>query len=256
MAVREVRLRQLQEVILGEGSVRVGDVGRRLGVSDETIRRDLDVLAERGLVVRTRGGAVAPTEALLEHPHRVRQGEQQDEKRAISRLVATELVRPGMAIALDTGSTSLEVARALRRMSVTVVTNSLPITMELLGSNAAVLILGGVARARSMSVTGPVAERAADTFHCDIAFVSAPAMTPELGPMDTDLEEVEVKRRFVQRASQAYAIVDHTKLGRSAFITICPSADLDGLVTDARADPLVLERFRDLGLDVRIAEVP
>ncbi len=255
MPVRELRLRQLREVVLGEGSVRVGDVGRRLGVSDETIRRDLDALAERGLVVRTRGGAVAPTAALLEQPHRVRQGEQHREKEAIGRLVAAELVRPGMAIALDTGSTSLEVARAVRSIPLTVVTNSLPITTELLGSEASVLILGGIARAKSMSVTGPVAERAADEFHCDIAFVSAPAITPPTGPMDTDLEEVEVKRRFIARASKVYAIVDHTKLGRTAFITICPTRDLDGLVTDDRADEAVLEQFRELGLDVEVAEV-
>jgi DeoR/GlpR family transcriptional regulator of sugar metabolism len=255
MPVRELRLRQLREVVLGEGSVRVGDVGRRLGVSDETIRRDLDALAERGLIIRTRGGAVAPTDALLEQPYGIRQGEQRDEKRAIGRLVAEELVRPGMAIALDTGSTSLEVARAVRAIPLTIVTNSLPITTELLGSEASVLILGGVARAKSMSVTGPVAERAADEFHCDIAFVSAPAITPTLGPMDTDLEEVEVKRRFVGRASRVYAIVDHTKLGRTAFITICPAGDLDGLVTDSRADPEMLEQFREIGLDVRVAAV-
>jgi DeoR/GlpR family transcriptional regulator of sugar metabolism len=95
-------------------------------------------------------------------------------------------------------------------------------------------------------------ERAADQLHCDLVLISAPAMTAEHGPMDTDLEAIEVKRAFIRRASRAYAVVDHTKLGRTAFSTICESTELSGLVTDDGADPAILEAFRGLGLDVLI----
>ncbi len=252
--MREVRLRRLHDAVIGEGSVRVTDLGPRLGVSDETVRRDLDELAQQGLVVRTRGGAVAPGTLLVEHPHRVRQLENPAEKQAIARAVLEHLVRPGMAIALDTGSTSLEVARALRNQEVTLVTNSLPITTELLGSSCTVVIVGGVGRAKSLSVTGPIAERSIDNFRFDLALISAPAFAVDVGPMDTDLEEIEIKRRFMARAARTYAVVDHTKLGRIAFSAICQTSELAGLVTDDGADPLTLDPFRAAGLEVIIGE--
>lgn len=252
--MREVRLRLLHETVIDEGSVRVAEVGARLGVSDETVRRDLDELAQQGLVVRTRGGAVAPGNLLVEHPHRVRQLENPGEKQAIAHAVLEHLIRPGMAIALDTGSTSLEVARALRGQELTIVTNSLPITTELLGSSCTVVIVGGVGRAKSLSVTGPVAERSIENFRFDLALISAPAFAVEVGPMDTDLEEIEVKRRFIARATRAYAVIDHTKLGRIAFSAICNTADLTGLVTDDGAGPEVLEAFRAAGLEVIVGE--
>jgi DeoR/GlpR family transcriptional regulator of sugar metabolism len=126
--------------------------------------------------------------------------------------------------------------------------------MELLGSSCVTVILGGVARGKSMSVTGPVAERVADSFQFDLAFISAPAMTPELGPMDTDLEEIEIKRRFIARATRSYATLDHTKLGRVAFSTICRTQELSGLVTDDGADPTHLTAYRAAGLDVVVGE--
>ena len=85
--MRAVRLRRLHEAVLHEGAVRVVDLGRRLGVSQETVRRDLGELADRGFVVRTRGGAVAPGNLLVEHPHRVRQLENPAEKQAIARAI-------------------------------------------------------------------------------------------------------------------------------------------------------------------------
>lgn len=252
--MRAIRLRRLHEAILDEGSIRVADLGQRLGVSEETVRRDLGELASQGLIVRTRGGAVAPGNLLVEQPHRVRQLENPAEKRAIARAIAEHLVATGMAVALDTGSTSLEVARALRSRAVTIVTNSLPIVTELLGGACTVVIVGGTARSKSLSVTGPVAERTVDSFHFDLAFVSAPAMTPEFGLMDTDLEEIEIKRRFIASADKVYAIVDHSKLGRKAFSTICRTDELTGLVTDDGADPEELDAFRTAGLEVLVGE--
>lgn len=253
--MKQVRLRLVRDAVLDQGSVRVAELGARLGVSDETVRRDLDELATQGLVVRTRGGAVAPGAILVEHPHRARQLENPLEKQAIARAVAARLVMPGMAIALDTGSTSLEVARALRGQAVTIVTNSLPITTDLLGSSCTVVIVGGVARTKSMSVTGPIAERATDGFRFDLALISAPAFSVEVGPMDTDLEEIEIKRRFIARSSRTYAILDHTKLGRIAFSAICDTAELTGLVTDDGAEAGQLDEFRAAGLDVIVGEI-
>jgi DeoR/GlpR family transcriptional regulator of sugar metabolism len=230
--------------------VSIATLQRELRVSEETVRRDLDQLATLGLVVRRRGGAMAPGSSLTEHAYQVRQAENRREKRAIARAVADRLVTPGISIALDAGSTSLEVARRLRGTRVTIVTHSLPVVMELLHSDCTVMVLGGLARGKSASVIGPMAERSAGEFHCDLAIISAPAITPDTGPMDTDLEEIEIKRSYIRQSARAFCVADHTKLGRTAFSTICRCADLRGLVTDDGAEPAQLAAFRDLGLEV------
>jgi DeoR/GlpR family transcriptional regulator of sugar metabolism len=250
--MREVRLQQLHDAVVERGTVQVPRLATQFGVSQETIRRDLDHLAQLGLVVRTRGGAVAPGSSLTERDLHLRAQENRLEKRAIARAVVDRLVTDGISIGLDGGSTTLEIARALRNRRVTVVTNSLSAINELAGTDATLVVLGGTFRARSMSVVGAMTERAADQLHCDLALISAPAMTVEQGPMDTDLEGIEVNRAFIRRAHRTYAVVDHTKLGRTAFATICEPTDLSGLVTDDGADVSALEAFRALGLDVII----
>ncbi|HVA87322.1 MAG TPA: DeoR/GlpR family DNA-binding transcription regulator [Candidatus Saccharimonadales bacterium] len=248
--MREIRLQRVHEAVVEHGSVQVSRLAAEYDVSEETIRRDLDRLARLGLVVRTRGGAVAPGTSLTERDLQIRAQENRPEKRAIARAVVERLVKDGISIGLDTGSTTLEIARALRGRSVTVVTNSLPAINELAGTDVTLVVLGGTFQPRSMSVVGAMTERAADQLHCDLALISAPAMTAEHGPMDTDLEAIEVKRAFIRRANRSYAVVDHTKLGRTAFSTICEPTLLTGLVTDDGADPVILDAFRALGLDV------
>jgi DeoR family transcriptional regulator of aga operon len=250
MALRDIRLRQLHEDVVRKGSVQVAAMARDHQVSQETIRRDLDRLADLGLIVRTRGGAVAPGSSLTELDVHLRAQEHRAEKRAIARAVAERLVAEGTSLALDTGSTVLEVARALRSRRLTVVTSSLPVINELVGTACSVVVLGGNLRARSLSTVGPMAERAAEQFHCDLAFVSAPAMTPELGPMDTDLETIEIKRALIRGADRVYAVVDHSKLGKTAFSTICTPSQLTGLVTDDGADPSILGAFQAAGLEI------
>lgn len=248
--MREVRLQKLREAVVERGTVRVPRLAAEFKVSEETIRRDLDRLAGVGLVVRTRGGAVALGSSLTERDLQVRTLENRSEKRSIARAVVDRLVNDGISIALDTGSTTLEIARLLRNRAVTVVTNSLPAINELAGGEGTLIVLGGTFRARSMSVIGATTERAADQLHCDLALISAPAMTVEHGPMDTDLEAIEIKRALLRRARRRYAVMDHTKLGQMAFATICESGELTGLVTDDGADPAVLDALRALGLDV------
>ncbi len=248
--MREVRLQQLREAVVERGTVSVPRLAVEFQVSEETIRRDLDRLGELGLVVRTRGGAAAPGTSLTERDLRVRAQEHLREKRAIARAVVDRLVNTGISIGLDSGSTTLEIARLLRPCRVTVVTNSLPAINELAGSEATLIILGGTFRSQSMSAVGAMTERAVEQLHCDLALISAPAMTADYGPMDTDLESIEIKRALVRRARRSYAVVDHSKLGRTAFSTICEPTALAGLVTDDGATDAQLDTFRALGLDV------
>ena len=248
--MREVRLQRIHEAVIEHGAVQVPRLATEFHVSEETVRRDLDRLGELGLVVRTRGGAVAPGTSRTERDLRSRAQEHRAEKRAIARAVVEQLVSDGISVALDTGTTTLEIARLLRLRPVTVVTNSLQAINELAGSSATLIVLGGTFRSASMSVVGAMTERNARQLHCDLALISAPAMTAEHGPMDTDLESIEIKREFVRHARRSYAVIDHTKLGRTAFATICDSTQLAGLVTGDGAAAADLAAFRELGLDI------
>ena len=135
----------------------------------------------------------------------------------------------------------------------TVVTPSLPVINELAGTESTVLVVGGVLRGRSLGTVGPVAEQTARQFQCDLAFISAPAINAELGLMDTDLDGVAVKQCLLEHATQVYAVLDHTKLGRTAFATVCGVRALTGIVTDDGADPAVLREYREIGLEIHQA---
>ena len=161
--MRELRLRKLQETILRNGSVEVDSIAQELDVSRETIRRapGRAPRPSQGLVQRTRGGATAPGGSLTELDLTVRSTEHHAAKAAIARYVATQVVEDGTSIALDTGTTTVEIARALRGRKLTVVTPSLPVISELAGTETAVLVIGGLLRRRSLGMVGPVADQTA-----------------------------------------------------------------------------------------------
>jgi DeoR family transcriptional regulator, fructose operon transcriptional repressor len=251
--VREVRLRRIQETVLRDGSVEVDSIAEALDVSRETIRRDLSALASQGLVQRTRGGATAPGGSLTELDLSVRSTEEHAAKVAIARYVATNLVEDGTSVALDTGTTTQEVARALRGRKITVVTSSLPVINELAGTDTTVIVVGGLLRGRSLGTVGPLAEHTARQFQCDLALLSGPAMNVRFGLMDTDLDGVAVKQCLLEHAARAYAVLDHTKLGRTAFTTVCGLGALAGLVTDDEADTRALRDFREIGMEIHQA---
>ncbi len=250
---RELRLKRLHEAIVQQGSITVGDGAKKLNVSVETLRRDLQQLANMGLVIRTRGGAAAPGVALTEVDLSLRATEHHGEKVAMARLVVDRLVEDGSCIALDAGTTTLEIARAIRGKNLLVVTNSMAVANELSQAQCRVMVLGGALRGRSLSTVGPLAERAAREFHYDLALVSAPAISAEFGLMDTDLEAVAIKRSLLRNAVRKYAVLDYSKFERTAFTSICGLDALTGLVTDAGTAPEVLAPYEAAGLEVLIA---
>ena len=141
----------------------------------------------------------------------------------------------------------------LRTRRITAVTNSLSAINVLAGSECTVVVLGGSLRSRSMSTVGSMTEAQVMNFHCDLALISAPAMTIEAGLMDTDLEAVAIKQLLIRHSRRAFAVIDHTKFGKSAFTTICRASDLAGVVTDEGVDDRVAFNLKAEGLDVIIA---
>ncbi|PZG13598.1 DeoR family transcriptional regulator [Micromonospora craterilacus] len=220
------------------GGVRVGELATEFGVSDMTIRRDLDLLHERGLLAKVHGGATAAG-STDEPGFQAKSVRQQAEKAAIAARAA-QLVRPGAAIALSAGTTTAELARRLVDVpALTVVTNSLPVAEILHGQgrdDQTVVLTGGV-RTPSDALVGPLAVGAVRSLHLDLLFLGVHGVTDRAGFTTPNLLEAETNRALVAAADRLVVLADHSKWGTVGISSIAPLADAHVLITDDRLPP-------------------
>lgn len=247
------RMTAILDHIAQHGSVDVTSVAADLHVSAATLRRDLQALHQQGLLVRTHGGAVSGG-VDLELPLQYREARHHPEKRTIGRLAAG-LVPSGAVVGLTGGTTVTEVARALAsRGDITVVTNALNIAAELvLRPSLRVVVVGGTARHASYELVGPAAEVVLDRYHLDLSFIGVDGLSAEAGGSTHDELEAHTDHAFILRAGRTVVVTDSTKLGHVTFARICRTEEIHDLVTDDRADPAMLERFRNAGVNVLVA---
>ncbi len=251
LTVRQAdRLSAVLERLSGNGSVGVGDLAAEFGVSPATIRRDLQLLEEQRLLSRTHGGAVAHG-VLYELPLRYRSVRHGEEKLRIAR-AAAERVSDGSAVGLTGGTTTTEVARALadhRRL--TVVTNSLSIASELaVRPNLKLVVTGGVARAESYELVGPLAEAALAALNLDMVVVGVDGISVDAGLTTHHEVEAHTNRALIDRASRVLVVADSSKIGTVAFARICELSHVGELITDTGAAPADIARLTDTGIRV------
>jgi DeoR family transcriptional regulator of aga operon len=256
---RYARWNALLELLTNSGRVTVEDAAERLGVSQATIRRDFDQLAQQQMITRTRGGAVA-NGVSYDLPLRYKTAKHSAEKQRIG-AAAAALVAPGMVVALNGGTTTTEVARALAvrpelagtpdGAQLTVVTNALNIANELLvRSRMKIVVTGGVVRPQSFELIGPLAGGILRDVTLDIALLGADAIDVTLGPAAHNEGEAAMNNLMVARARQVVIIADSSKLGERAFARICPIERVDILVTDAGASDDTVTSFEAAGIRV------
>jgi DeoR family transcriptional regulator of aga operon len=233
-----------------------------LDVSPATIRRDLDHLAGRQLLTRTRGGAVASNVA-YDLPLRHKAARSAPEKQRIS-AAAARMVERGMVVGLNGGTTSTEVGRALGTRAefndrsstpaLTIVTNALNIAHELaVRPTIKMVVTGGVARQHSFELTGPLANLFLDQITLDLVFLGVDAFDPLSGAYAHHEGEASTNSLMAARARQVVVIADGGKLGGHAFAQICATAEVDLLITDTGADAAKVKAFEDEGVRVLIA---
>lgn len=237
----EQRLAWIRERLDDAGKLQIKDAADQLDVSEMTIRRDLLELEGLGVARRVRGGAVAVGPSPFADRHR--QG-----ARAKARLAAKVLphVPETGAIALDASSTMLRLANAIEgARDLTVVTNG-PETFEALQGKPGIraILTGGELDARTGSLVGPVAVRAAATFLLSYAFVSAAAVDAPIGASEAALEDAEVKQVLAKVAGQVVLAVDRSKLDRRAIAVGLQWDEIDLMVTDLEPDAAVLAPYR------------
>ncbi|MDF5758721.1 DeoR/GlpR family DNA-binding transcription regulator [Spongiactinospora sp. TRM90649] len=229
------RRQAILERVRASGGVRVADLVRELGVSDMTIRRDLEVLAERGLVAKVHGGATATGPGSTEEPgFAAKSVRQQLEKDAIAR-EAARLVRPGTAVALSAGTTIWTLARHLVEIAdLTVITNSIRVAdvfHRAPRADRTVVLTGGV-RTPSDALVGPVAVAAIRRLHVDTLFLGVHGMSVRAGFTTPNLLEAETDRELIACARRLVVPADHTKWGLVGISTIAELSEAHVVVTD------------------------
>lgn len=248
------RRKTILELIETQNSISVVELSKVLGVSDMTVRRDLRILSNNGLLERVHGGAVSRRGRSYEPPYFIREKESSQHKELIAKKAAS-LIRQGDSIALDVGTTTLELARAMAHIpNLSVITASLRIANVLVDSpNMRLFLTGGLVRQQELSLVGYIAERTYHEFHVDKAFVGVGGIHPETGLTEYNLEDAQVKKSMIANADQVIVVADSRKLGETCFAFIAPLSRVDILVTDADAVPEFITQFQSHDVEVVIA---
>jgi DeoR family transcriptional regulator of aga operon len=253
------RWNSLLDLVASNGQISVVDAAHTLGVSHATIRRDLEQLAHQQMVVRTRGGAVANSVS-YDLPLRYKTARHAPEKQRIGRAAAA-LVAPGSTVALNGGTTTSEVARALATRpdlqdgdgapAVTVVTNAMNIANELaVRQHIKIVVTGGVTRGQSYELIGPLASLVLAELTLDWAILGVDALDPRTGATAHHEGEASINHLMATRAEQVMIVTDSSKLGQRAFARVCATDEIDVIVTDRDARPDLLAAFTERGIRV------
>jgi DeoR/GlpR family transcriptional regulator of sugar metabolism len=231
------------------GRVLATDLSAELDVSPDTVRRDLRELDEAGLLRRVHGGALPRHGDASPSAARARRAP--EAKASIARRAA-DCVKDGQVVILDGGTTTLEVARALRPdLCANVVTTSPPIALALADHpGLEVTVVGGTLRPNALVTVGAAAIEALQMIRADVVFLGVCGLHPEIGVTTEDLEERHVKAAMIQDAAEVVALADHDKLGTAMPVVVAPLRAVTQLVTDADVDEAALAPYRAAGIEV------
>ncbi|MGH3088642.1 MAG: DeoR/GlpR family DNA-binding transcription regulator [Rubrobacteraceae bacterium] len=254
--LREERQRKILEELEHTESVSVAALTRRLEVSDMTVRRDLEELSSRNLLRKVHGGAV-PVPKTAAEPHFVqKQKLNRPEKVAIAR-AALGLINDGDTVALSAGTTTWQVAAALRQVhrDLTFITNSTNVALTLQENGFEQIVLsGGMFRTPSDALVGPFADRTLRTLNADVLFLGVHGIDPKAGLTTPNVAEAETDRCLMEAAQKVVVVADHSKLGVVALARIAPLSKIDLLITDDRADKEMLQEIELSGAEVVLVE--
>lgn len=226
------RRKRVLEKVQKDGKAEIDQLSTDLDVSAMTIRRDLDQLEEEGQVIRVHGGAVATKALITETPFTKKESQHMSQKRVIANK-AVSLIKEGQTILLDSGTTTLEIARLLKSWkNLTVITNDIKIASELVDSKLKVIVSGGELQTEVGALFGPQAHHLLQQIHVDLFFLGAHAIDVEAGITSPTFEKSYVKKLMMNAAEKTWLVADSSKINQRAFSKVCDLKELNGFVTD------------------------
>jgi len=253
------RQNKIVELVLENGRVDIPEICEMFDVSEMTARRDLNELDRQGLLRRVHGGAIANLGRSYEPPFQTRSVKNQSFKTAIG-LKAAELIYDGDSIALDVGTTTLEIVPGLRgKRNLTVITSCLQIATKVVDQisleiNARLVLTGGIVRPRELSMIGPIPEQVYQELHVDKAFIGIGGISLEDGLTEYNIEDTQIKKMLIRSAREKIVVADGSKFGVTTFASVAPLTAVDKIVTDKSAPVQILEQIRKQGVEVIIVD--
>ncbi|WCB96475.1 Glucitol operon repressor [Baekduia alba] len=241
-----------QEILraIRSGATHVAELATSFGVSEMTVRRDLDELAREGRIERVRGGAVSVSS---EPPFDQTLIERFDAKDRIG-AAAAALVQDGQTVMIDIGTTTLQAARHLRGKAITVVTTSLAVYEELVPDEGIELILpGGTVRRNYQSMVGMLAESALRQLKADLLLLGTSAVDQHLDVWDSTMVEVPIKRAMIEAAANVTLLADAEKFTMAGLVRVCDASHLDRVITDGPLPAATAAAAERAGVEVSVA---
>ncbi|EGK07321.1 DeoR/GlpR family DNA-binding transcription regulator [Kroppenstedtia eburnea] len=250
----EERKQQILALLSRQERVTVQELTSHFGVSESTIRRDLQELEDERLLERTHGGAILPEKGKTEPSYREKESVQEFEKAAIAE-AAAQFILPGDTILLDAGTTTTHLAKELcGHPRLTVVTNAYHIASILsVEREMDVILIGGMVKFNTLAAVGPYAESMLKQLNVDKLFLGANGVDLARGVTTPDPLEAKTKQDMIRSAREVFLLADSSKMGRTAFAHVCSLEAVDNLITDRGIDDRIKEEFTDRGLKVTIA---
>ena len=249
------RLQEIRDILEAEGEVQTSELSRRFGVSEMTIRRDIDLLSKEAAIIRTRGGAyLAPASQLREPAYSFRRKEANDSKEKMA-LKAAEIMSTARNIYLDSGTSTEGILRHIDGKHYIVITNGINIAQEAVNhSRISTVLIGGDFRTNTLSTTGPTAEEQIKSFRYDVAFLGCNAIDGKGELYVGTTLEVGVKKAAIANSVKSYVLADSSKFNSYSLTSYGNLKELDGVITDDGIPEAVVEKLEELGIEVIIAK--
>lgn len=251
---QELNKRQdgILDLLMQEGQVKLAQLSKHFGVTEITIRRDLEKMEQQGVLVRTFGGAILSRSKDVSIDKREKT--MSEEKARIGK-AAAELVQPGEIVFIDSGTTTPYVVKFLNHaMPITVVTHAINIAIELQNKGIRVMVLGGMLWEGSSSLVGPDTEEALKKLAFDRALISATGFTIEHGFSNSNIFELQLKKLAAQQAKEASVLIDHSKFGFRSLASFASIDQVHAIVTDRQPDAAFVEHCKAERVNLIVAE--
>lgn len=250
----EERQREIGSILYESGSVKVNELSEHFNVSEATIRRDLQEMDSKKLLKKTHGGAVKIDITNFEPSFMDKKDEKNEEKQTIAKYAAS-MIKNGDTIILDSGTTTLELAKNIVAEDITVITNSIDIAAELSNNKAIKLILtGGELRCRTRAMVGHICEGMLKDFRVDKAFIGANGVSLAEGVTTPDITEAQTKKAMINSATKVILVVDNSKVEKVCFSVMCPITEVDVIVTSGDVPKEVVNDFIRQGIELIVSK--
>ncbi|MCE1252280.1 MAG: DeoR/GlpR family DNA-binding transcription regulator [Anaerolineae bacterium] len=250
---------KIVEIVTQNGQISIPEICDKFDVSEMTARRDLNELDRQGLLRRVHKGAVVNLGRSFEPPFSTRIVNNPEAKAKIG-LRAAEMVVNGDSIALDVGTTTLEIVKGLKgKKNLTIITSCLQVAIQVadtlsLSDDVRLIIAGGIVRPRELSMIGAITQSVYQNYHVDKAFIGIAGISPEDGLTEYNVDDAQTKQTIIKSALKKIIVADGSKLGLTTFATVAPLSSIDTIITDDTAPEDIVEQIREKGVDVIVAD--